>query len=44
MPVVMFGPRGGGYHTASEWLDIPSVAGSARVILDLVTEVLPPTN
>ncbi len=41
IPTIMFGPRGGEFHAASEWLDVPTVAASARVFLDLVSEMLP---
>jgi acetylornithine deacetylase/succinyl-diaminopimelate desuccinylase-like protein len=41
IPTVMFGPRAGEFHAANEWLDIPSIAGCSRVILDLVSEMLP---
>ena len=30
IPTIMFGPRGGEFHAASEWLDVPTVAASAR--------------
>lgn len=42
MPVVMFGPLGGKYHEADEWVDLPSVAATTRVLLRLVTDLLPP--
>jgi len=44
IPTVMFGPRGGDFHAANEWLDVTTIAGSVRVILDLVSEMLPPTT
>jgi acetylornithine deacetylase/succinyl-diaminopimelate desuccinylase-like protein len=33
IPCVQFGPRGGQYHQANEWVDVPSIATAARVIL-----------
>lgn len=41
IPTVMFGPKGGAYHERNEWIEIPSIAGTARVLLQVVTEMLP---
>jgi acetylornithine deacetylase/succinyl-diaminopimelate desuccinylase-like protein len=30
---VQFGPRGGGFHQANEWVDVPSIGTTIRVIL-----------
>jgi acetylornithine deacetylase len=32
VPCVVFGPTGGGLHTAAEWVDLPSVDACARVL------------
>ncbi|HET7056685.1 MAG TPA: M20 family metallopeptidase [Thermomicrobiales bacterium] len=42
IPTVMFGPLGGNYHEANEWVDISSIAGTARVLERLVQDMLPP--
>ena len=33
IPTVQFGPRGEGFHQKDEWVDVPSIGGSIRVIL-----------
>ena len=33
IPSVQFGPRGGAYHQANEWVDIPSIGAAVRVVL-----------
>jgi acetylornithine deacetylase/succinyl-diaminopimelate desuccinylase-like protein len=33
IPTVQFGPRGGGFHQANEWVDLPSIGTAIRVIL-----------
>lgn len=40
IPTIQFGPRGGGWHQANEWVDVPSLATAARVILRLAEEIL----
>lgn len=40
IPTVQFGPRGGNFHEADEWVDVPSIAGSVRVLLRLALEIL----
>ncbi|HET7035828.1 MAG TPA: M20/M25/M40 family metallo-hydrolase [Thermomicrobiaceae bacterium] len=40
LPTVMFGPRGGNFHQADEWVDVPSIASAARVVLRLALDVL----
>jgi succinyl-diaminopimelate desuccinylase len=42
IPTVMFGPLGGNFHEADEWVDIPSIARTARVLERLVRDLLPP--
>jgi succinyl-diaminopimelate desuccinylase len=41
MPVVMFGPRGARFHEADEWVDLPSIGATTRVLLRLITDLLP---
>jgi acetylornithine deacetylase/succinyl-diaminopimelate desuccinylase-like protein len=38
---VMFGPRGGEFHEADEWVDLPSIAASSRIIAKSVLSLLP---
>lgn len=40
IPTVMFGPKGGGYHSADEWVDLPSIPATTRVLLRLACELL----
>jgi acetylornithine deacetylase/succinyl-diaminopimelate desuccinylase-like protein len=40
IPTVMFGPHGAGFHEANEWVDIPSIAGTVRVLLRFALDVL----
>jgi acetylornithine deacetylase/succinyl-diaminopimelate desuccinylase-like protein len=40
IPTIQFGPHGGGYHQRDEWVDVPSIAGTVRVLLRLATDVL----
>lgn len=40
IPTVQFGPHGAGYHQADEWVDLPSIAATVRVLLRLATDVL----
>jgi acetylornithine deacetylase/succinyl-diaminopimelate desuccinylase-like protein len=41
IPTVMVGPRGGGFHEANEWVDIPSIGATVRVLLRMVCDLLP---
>jgi acetylornithine deacetylase/succinyl-diaminopimelate desuccinylase-like protein len=41
IPTVQFGPHGGGFHEANEWVDLPSIAGVVRVLLRLTPTLLP---
>jgi succinyl-diaminopimelate desuccinylase len=36
VPAVEFGPRGGGHHGPSEWLEIPSLESYRRALVDFV--------
>jgi succinyl-diaminopimelate desuccinylase len=38
---VMFGPKGGGYHSSDEWVDLPSIPATTRVLLRLACDLLP---
>ncbi len=40
IPTVQFGPHGFGFHQKDEWVDVPSIAGTVRVLLRLATDVL----
>ena len=40
VPTVQFGPRGGGFHQADEWVDLPSIGATVRVLLRLALDVL----
>jgi len=40
IPTIQFGPRGGGAHQADEWVDVPSIAASVRVLVRLATDIL----
>jgi acetylornithine deacetylase/succinyl-diaminopimelate desuccinylase-like protein len=41
IPTLMFGPRGGNFHEAGEWVDLPSIPATARVLIGLVQDMLP---
>ncbi len=40
IPTIQFGPHGDGYHQKDEWVDLPSIAGTTRVLLRLATDLL----
>jgi acetylornithine deacetylase/succinyl-diaminopimelate desuccinylase-like protein len=40
IPTVVFGPTGANYHMADEWVDIPSIGATARVLIRLALDVL----
>jgi succinyl-diaminopimelate desuccinylase len=42
-PTVHFGPHGGQFHEADEWVELASIPASARVLLRLATAFMPPT-
>ena len=42
IPTVQFGPLGGNFHQADEWVDIPSIAATARVLVRLALDLLRP--
>lgn len=41
IPTVMLGPRGTRFHEADEWVDIPSIGGTARLLVRLAWDLLP---
>ncbi len=41
IPTVMFGPLGANFHEADEWVDLPSIAATVRVLLRFACELLP---
>ncbi len=44
IPTVHFGPHGAQFHQANEWVDIPSIATTARIVLRLACDVMPPSQ
>lgn len=40
IPTVVFGPDGDGAHQCDEWVDVPSIGGTVRVLLRLALDVL----
>jgi succinyl-diaminopimelate desuccinylase len=38
---VMFGPHGGGYHEANEWVDVSTIVPVARMVVRMAHELLP---
>ena len=40
IPTLQFGPHGYGFHQCDEWVDLPSIAATIRVILRLATDIL----
>lgn len=39
IPCVQFGPRGGDYHQANEWVEVPTIATTVRVVLRVALDV-----
>src|SRR5688500_17403235 len=35
IPTIQFGPHGGAFHQADEWVDVPSIGATVRVLLRL---------
>ncbi len=44
IPTVMCGPLGGNFHQADEWVDVPSIASSARLMVRMVADLLAPAT
>ncbi len=40
IPTVQFGPHGANFHQADEWIDVPSIGASVRILFRLAREVL----
>jgi len=40
IPSVVFGPRGANYHMADEWVDIPSIGETTRLLIRVALKVL----
>jgi len=40
MPTVMIGPRGDDVHQADEWVDVPSIAATSRLLVRLTLDLL----
>ena len=40
IPTVMFGPLGGNFHAPDEWVSIPEVAASAKIVAETVRRYL----
>ena len=41
IPTLIFGPRGGNFDDAGEWIELPFIAATARVLVGLVQDMLP---
>jgi succinyl-diaminopimelate desuccinylase len=41
IPTVMIGPRGAGFHEADEWVDVPSIGATARLLARVAQDLLP---
>jgi acetylornithine deacetylase/succinyl-diaminopimelate desuccinylase-like protein len=40
VPTVQFGPHGANFHQADEWVDVPSIGGTVRVLLRVALGML----
>jgi di/tripeptidase len=40
MPTAMIGPRGGNFHQADEWVDVPSIAATSRLLVRMALDLL----
>jgi succinyl-diaminopimelate desuccinylase len=40
IPTVQIGPRGANFHQANEWVDVPSIAASARLYVRIALDLL----
>jgi acetylornithine deacetylase/succinyl-diaminopimelate desuccinylase-like protein len=41
IPTVMIGPRGNLFHQANEWVDVPSIAATTRLLVRVAQDLLP---
>jgi succinyl-diaminopimelate desuccinylase len=44
IPTVQIGPDGGNFHQANEWVDVPSIAASARLFVRMALDLMPRTS
>ncbi|HMO57947.1 MAG TPA: M20/M25/M40 family metallo-hydrolase [Roseiflexaceae bacterium] len=42
IPSIQFGPHGANFHQCDEWVDVPSIAGTVRIIVALAQDLLAP--
>ncbi|MCC2627960.1 MAG: acetylornithine deacetylase or succinyl-diaminopimelate desuccinylase [Thermomicrobiales bacterium] len=40
IPTVMIGPRGDNFHQADEWVDVPSIAATSRLLVGMTLDLL----
>jgi succinyl-diaminopimelate desuccinylase len=40
IPTVMIGPRGENFHQADEWVDVPSIAATSRLLVRMALDLL----
>jgi acetylornithine deacetylase/succinyl-diaminopimelate desuccinylase-like protein len=40
IPTVMIGPRGDRFHQADEWVDVPSIAATSRLLVRMALDLL----
>jgi acetylornithine deacetylase/succinyl-diaminopimelate desuccinylase-like protein len=40
IPTIQFGPHGSDFHQANEWVDVTTIAGTARVLVRLALDFL----
>ena len=41
IPTIQFGPHGANFHQADEWVDVPSIGATIRVLLRLAIDLMP---
>lgn len=42
IPTAMIGPRGASFHQADEWVEIPTITATSRLLVRLACDLLPP--
>ena len=42
LPTVHFGPHGANFHQADEWVDVPTIGATIRILLRLALDILAP--
>jgi succinyl-diaminopimelate desuccinylase len=40
IPTVMIGPRGDNFHQADEWVDVPTIAATSRLLVRMALDLL----